>query len=122
MKKKDIDRLEKINMDLKNLMEGKDVEGFYRAHTRFHEVFINLSGNPKLIGMISNLNDHFKRFGIVSLALPGQFEKAIRQHARIVEAFSIKDEDAVETRVRNNVMTGGRVLIDHLEKAPGKAE
>ena len=36
--------------------------------------------------------------------------------------FSIKDEDAVETRVRNNVMTGGRVLIDHLEKAPGKAE
>jgi len=120
IKKKDITRLEKINMELKTLMEGKDVEGFYRAHTRFHEVFVNLSGNSKLIQMISNLNDHFKRFGIVSLALPGQFEKAIRQHMEIVEAFSMKNEDAVEERVRNNVMTGGKVLIDHLGKGPAK--
>ncbi len=121
MKGKDVTRLKTINMELKKLMEGKDVEGFYRAHTRFHEVFVNLSGNPKLIQMISNLNDHFKRFGTVSLALPGQFEEAIRQHARIVEAFSTGDEDDAEARVRDNVMTGGRVLIDHIGKGSGKA-
>lgn len=121
MGRKDITRLERINQELKELMEGQDVEAFYRAHTKFHEVFVGLCGNPRLVQMISNLNDHFKRFGIVSLTLPGQYEKTIRQHEEIIEAFSRGDASIAETKVRENVMTGGRVLVDHLGKGlPGE--
>jgi len=122
IKKKDVARLEKINRELKTLTEEGDLEGFYRAHTRFHEVFVILSGNRKLIQMISNLNDHFMRFGTVSLALPGQYENAIRQHEGIIEAFSRGEKNLVEKRVRDNVMTGGRVLIGHLRKGPAMTE
>ncbi len=111
---KDIRKLKRINGELTELIDGDDIEAFYRAHTRFHEIFVKLSGNKKLIQMIANLNDHFKRFGIVSLTLPGQYEKAITQHEGIITAFSDGNEGLVEEKVRENVMTGGRVLLDHL--------
>jgi len=119
MKEKDIERLEKINEELKKMIDKNDLEAFYRSHTKFHEVFVKLSANRRLMQMISNLSDHFKRYGIVTLTLPGQYENAINQHGEIIQAFKNRDEKAVEEKVRNNVMTGGRVLVDHLKKEEG---
>lgn len=116
MKTKDIDKLEKINNELKELIDKNDLESFYKVHTKFHEGFVKLCGNRRLIQMISNLNDHFNRFGIISLTLPGQFENAIWQHGKIIEAFRSGDQNLVEEMVKTNVMTGGRVLVDHLTK------
>ena len=120
MKPKDIDKLEKINNELKELIDKNDLESFYKVHTKFHEGFVKLCGNKRLIQMISNLNDHFNRFGIISLTLPGQFEQAIRQHAEIIEGFNSGDQNLVEVRVRTNVMTGGRVLVAHLTSMQGQ--
>jgi DNA-binding GntR family transcriptional regulator len=122
MQKKDLDKLETINRELRELIDKNDLEAFYKAHTKFHEGFVKLSGNRRLIQIISNLNDHFKRFGIVSLTLPGQYEKAIRQHEKIIEAFRKGDEKLIEERVKDNVMTGGKVLIDHLAEAEKNKE
>jgi len=116
MKEKDIGKLEKINEELRELIDQNDLESFYRVHTRFHGGFVKLCGNKRLIQMISNLNDHFNRFGIISLTLPGQFEKAIEQHAQIIEAFKSGDQNLVEKKVKTNVMTGGRVLVEHLTR------
>jgi DNA-binding GntR family transcriptional regulator len=114
MQDKDLEKLEKVNEELKVLIDQNDLEAFYKAHTRFHEGFVKLSGNRRLNQIISNLNDHFKRFGIVSLTLPGQYESAIKQHEEIIQAFRKGNEKLVEERVKTNVMTGGKVLIDHL--------
>jgi len=122
MKEKDIGKLEKVNDELKQLIDKNDLESFYRVHTRFHEGFVKLCGNKRLIQMISNLNDHFNRFGIISLTLPGQFEKATEQHSQIIEAFKNGDENLVEQKVKTNVMTGGRVLVEHLRKTQGQEE
>ena len=122
MKEKDIARLEKINEELKELIDQNDLESFYRVHTRFHAGFVKLCGNKRLIQMISNLNDHFNRFGIISLTLPGQFEKAIEQHAQIIDAFKGGDQSLVEEKVKTNVMTGGRVLVQHLTRLQSQEE
>ena len=122
MKEKDIGKLQKINDELKELIDKNDLESFYRVHTRFHEGFVKLCGNKRLIQMISNLNDHFNRFGIISLTLPGQFENAIYQHSQIIEAFKSGDQSLVETSVKTNVMTGGRVLVDHLTRSQEQRE
>lgn len=122
MKEKDIGKLEKINNELKELIDKNDLESFYKVHTRFHEGFVKLCGNKRLIQMISNLNDHFNRFGIISLTLPGQFENAISQHAEIIAAFRTGDENLVEQKVKTNVMTGGRVLVAHLGREEGSRE
>jgi len=119
---KEIDKLEKINEDLKSLIDKNDIDMFYKTHQRFHEVFVKSCGNDRLIQMVRNLNDHFKRYGIVSLTLPGQFESATRQHAEIVEAFRQGDEKQVEAKVRKNVVTGGRVLVDHLSRSRSELE
>ena len=116
MKPKDISKLEKINDELKELIDKNDLESFYKVHTKFHEGFVKMCGNKRLIQMISNLNDHFNRFGIISLTLPGQFENAISQHAEIIKGFKSDDQNLVEERVRTNVMTGGRVLVAHLTR------
>ena len=116
MKEKDIEKLEKYNKELKELIDKNDLEAFYKVHCKFHEGFVKQCGNSRLIHMISNLNDHFKRFGIVSLTLPGQFEYATRQHDEIIKAFRSGDESLVEQKVRGNVMTGGQVLIAHLSE------
>ena len=122
MKPKDIGKLEKINDELKELIDKNDLESFYKVHTKFHEGFVRMCGNKRLIQMISNLNDHFNRFGIISLTLPGQFENAISQHNEIIEGFKSGDQNLVEERVRTNVMTGGRVLVAHLTRLQGQKE
>jgi len=122
MKEKDISKLEKVNDELKELIDKNDLESFYRVHTRFHAGFVKACGNKRLIQMISNLNDHFNRFGIISLTLPGQFENAIEQHAQIIEAFKSGDESLVESKVKTNVMTGGRVLVEHLTRLQDQQE
>jgi DNA-binding GntR family transcriptional regulator len=122
MKEKDIAKLEKINNELKELIDKNDLESFYRVHTRFHEGFVKACGNKRLIQMISNLNDHFSRFGIISLTLPGQFEMAFQQHSEIIEALKSADEDLAEQKVKTNVLTGGRVLAEHLSRIPEQAE
>jgi DNA-binding GntR family transcriptional regulator len=122
MRPKDISKLEKINEELKELIDKNDLESFYRVHTRFHEGFVKLCGNKRLIQMISNLNDHFNRFGIISLTLPGQFEQAIRQHAEIIDGFKNGDQNLVEEKVKTNVMTGGRVLVAHLSQIQDQTE
>ncbi|MFV1956427.1 MAG: GntR family transcriptional regulator [bacterium] len=114
IKEKDIEKLEKINNELRELIDSNDLEAFYRLHRKFHMLFVKLSGNKRLIQMISNLNDHFKRFGIVSLTLPGQFEQTLQQHEEIIEAFKEGDKLAAEEKVKRNVQTGGRVLLNHL--------
>jgi len=119
---KEIDKLEKINEDLKNLIDKNDIDMFYKTHQQFHEVFVKTCGNNRLIQMVRNLNDHFKRYGIVSLALPGQFENATRQHAEIVEAFRLGNEKQVEAKVKENVLTGGKVLVEHLSKTRSDSE
>ncbi|UCF30146.1 MAG: GntR family transcriptional regulator [bacterium] len=116
VKEKDIEKLKKINAELSETIEEYDLESFYRTHCRFHEVFVKISGNNRLIHLISNLNDHFQRYGIASLALPGQYENTIRQHEEIIDAFQRGDERNVEEKVRENVLTGGSVLIDHLAR------
>ncbi len=114
IKEKDIEKLEKINDQLRELIDSDDLEAFYRLHRKFHMLFTKLSGNNRLIQMISNLNDHFKRFGIVSLTLPGQFQQTLQQHEEIIEAFRGGDEFDAEEKVKKNVQTGGRVLLNHL--------
>ncbi len=111
---KDIKKLEKINDELRELIDSNDLEAFYRLHRKFHMLFVKSSGNNRLIQMISNLNDHFKRFGIVSLTLPGQFQQTLQQHEEIIEAFKEGDELNAEEKVKRNVQTGGRVLLNHL--------
>jgi DNA-binding GntR family transcriptional regulator len=122
MQDKDLDKLEKINEELKELIDQNDLEAFYKAHTRFHEGFVKLSSNRRLIQIISNLNDHFKRFGIVSITLAGQYENTIKQHEEIIQAFREGNENLVEERVKNNVMTGGKILIDHLAEVESSEE
>jgi DNA-binding GntR family transcriptional regulator len=117
MQEKDLEKLEKINEELKELIDKNDLEAFYKAHTRFHEGFVKLSGNNRLMQIIANLNDHFKRFGIISLTLPGRYEQAIKQHEEIIRAFRKGDETLIEEKVKNNVMTGGKVLIEHLAQS-----
>ena len=111
---KDIEKLEKINAELENLQVADDLDGFYKTHCRFHDVFVKLCGNNRLIQMISNLNDHFKRFGVVSLTFPGQFGEAARQHVEIIDAFRSGDEKNIEAKVRENVITGGIILVKNL--------
>jgi DNA-binding GntR family transcriptional regulator len=115
MKEREIERLEWLDHELVEATGKGDMEGFYRSHTRFHEVFIKLCGNDRLITMIGNLNDHFKRYGMISLTLPGRYDKTHQQHLGIIEAFRRGVPDLVEQRVRENVITGGSVLIKRLE-------
>ena len=114
MTEKDIEKLERINRELEDRQAEDDIDGFYKTHCRFHEVFVKLCGNRRLIQIISNLNDHFKRFGVISLTFPGQFDEAARQHREIIGAFRNGDGESIEAKVRKNVLTGGIVLVEHL--------
>ena len=99
MTHEDIDALEGF---MKDYNDGKLT--YPEADRLFHEAIVNACGMERLKEMIHNLYDSLQMRKI--LALSFNDEKRIRQsiaeHRRIITALRARDEDAVETAIRNN--------------------
>jgi len=120
MTDKDCERLETINLRLKQLAAEGDVKTFFRVHDEFHELFIRAAGNDKLFTLIGQLLRKFNRLRMASLALPGRMEISVQEHNKILEAFRQHDGEKADNLVRKNAAYGGQVLIQSLAQSEGR--
>lgn len=121
MSERDVERLEAINAKLQQIAIAGDIKSFFRVHDEFHELFIKVSGNDKLVELINQLVLKFNRLRLASLAQPGRMEISVQEHRKIIEAFRSHDGERAENLVRHTATIGAEVLIHNLAKEQGRA-
>ena len=114
--KKDIDKLKRINEQLEVLTEGDDVEAFFRKNNEFHNTFIALCGNEKLMELRGDLVQKFLRFRLQALAVPGRLMESVKQHRIIIKALIKKDGRLAEAIVIEHSLLSGEELAEQLEE------
>ncbi|MDF1535426.1 MAG: GntR family transcriptional regulator [bacterium] len=114
--KKDIDKLKKLNEQLEALVPGNDVEAFFRKNNEFHNTFIALCGNEKLLEIRGTLVQRFLRFRLQALSVPGRFMDSVRQHRVIIRALAKKDGRLAEAVVLEHSLLSGEELAEQLDE------
>lgn len=114
---KDVKKLETLNGQMQRSAEKGDVKGFFKLDNQFHDTFLALCGNDKLLQILHQMVEQFERLRIAALNLPERMVRSIKQHEEIIEAFKAKDSELIERLVRENAEFSAQILAEKLAKA-----
>lgn len=93
----------------KMALNHHDIRRASILNRQFHDLILRRVNNPWLLQILSNLDDHLKRYRILSNFQRGRSDKSAREHERILNAFIAKDAVEAETAMRQHLTS---VLID----------
>lgn len=111
---RDIDRMERMNDELRRRYERSDIAGMISVHNQFHEVFIHACGNERLAILIKSLVKQFQRYRI-ALSHTDAVEDSIRIHGEIIQAFRQRNAARAAELVRQNSLQGSEALLARLK-------
>jgi len=70
---------------------------------QFHDLIRRKADNQRLLLIVRNLDDHTRRFRLLSDQISGRLEKSLGQHEAILEALEARDPKLAEQRVRQHL-------------------
>lgn len=110
-------RLATCQLDEEELKEGErllkcaetalaqgDREQCSQFGAQFHQLFIQKTGNRRLIAILGNLDDHQQRFRRISDLITGRLEKSQEEHQQMFEAARQGDAERA-----------GKAMYSHLQ-------
>ncbi len=112
-----IDKLNKINEKAYQTILNNDFESFFKINSDFHETIYNASGNQRLILLIKNLNENFIRYRVMLLKVKKMPEISYNDHLEMIDAMESRNADKVEKLVKEHIIKGGKILIDHINSS-----
>lgn len=104
----EIEELERMLVEIGDLIELKDMERIVDADIKFHEVLYKASRNERLAEIVHNLREQIIRFRSTSMNQPGRLAKTWEEHRQLVEAIGA--HNAVQARKL------ARVHMEHSEQ------
>ncbi|MEC9491745.1 GntR family transcriptional regulator [Flexistipes sp.] len=115
---KDIEKLKSINEKFYRISSGKTniIEEYLKYNLDFHNMFIVLSKNHKLIEILKGLDKNFQRLKSILVSKSDRAEEARIEHEEIIKAFATKDPDLAEKTVRWHIENGWEYLRSKLKK------
>ena len=87
-----------------------DVDAFFESNARFHEAFVEASGNQKLVEVYRRLMAQMGPYRRPSARLRGNVERSIAEHRKIVVAARRRDVDAAVAQLMKHIEVPQRLL------------
>lgn len=72
----------------------EDISAVVEANRQFHRAVWRASHNDSMLDLLERLNLHLLRYPETTLAAPGRWQEARKQHARLVDAIEARDSEA----------------------------
>jgi DNA-binding GntR family transcriptional regulator len=100
-------------------LAGGDLDLCSEHGRRLHFAIIDKSeaDNPRLAPIIRNLDDHVRRFRILSDRISGRLDKSVVEHRRLLDALYQRDPLAAEQAMRDHLFS-----VQHDLSTPGEPE
>jgi len=119
-KKDDLRLLEEKNGEAEECLDQNQLENLPKINTEFHTILYALSGRPKLIEMINNLQAQTYRFRKIILIEKEHAEISIKTHRRLVKALKKRDADRAEALIRKHILRGQGIVLRALKNRKGE--
>ena len=87
-----------------------DVDAFFASNARFHEAFVEASGNRKLVEVYRRVMAQMGPYRRPSARLRGNVERSIAEHRKILVAARRRDVDAAVAQLMKHVEVPQRML------------
>ncbi len=122
MTEKDVNKLIQINKELADCAEKNNYEKFFTKNEEFHNYFLNLCGNEKLVEIRDTIVTRFLGFRMAALSLPGRLMESVSQHEKAIMAFKRKDGRLAEAILVEHALLGGDYLAEQVDRASREQE
>jgi DNA-binding GntR family transcriptional regulator len=88
-----------------------DDERLNRLNGTFHDLIAESSGSRYLQNQIRSIREHFERYRLPALSVPGRREEAHLEHDHLMQAIKDQDADAAERIARDHVREASRLRL-----------
>ena len=88
---------------MKQLEHVKDSGQFISVDKDFHIYLAELSGNHRLVNLMSTISDQIRWFGVSALNLPNRKEQTLKEHAWIIECLKNKEVEKAKEAVLEHI-------------------
>ncbi|MFV1956426.1 MAG: GntR family transcriptional regulator [bacterium] len=122
MTEKDIGKLIQINEELFDCAEKNNYERFFTKNEEFHNYFLTLCGNEKLVEIRDAMVKRFLGFRMAALSLPGRLTESVKQHEQAIKAFKRRDGRLAEAVLVEHALLGGDYLAEQVDRASREQE
>lgn len=96
----DFRRMDELIVQHEESLARRDVANVSIINSIFHNVIINRCDNPLLEQMLHNLDDHLKRYRLLSISQWTRTEKSVPEHRTILENLRARNPQGAETAMR----------------------
>ncbi|BAI81066.1 transcriptional regulator, GntR family [Deferribacter desulfuricans SSM1] len=112
----DIKEMERLNERFLLLAKRDEdvVEEYLKYNVDFHNVFIQLSKNDKLIEILEGLSKNFQRIKGMLISKSERALKAYNEHLEIIKAFQSRDPNKAEMKVRWHIENSWQYIKERM--------
>ena len=89
--------------NFKESLESGDIKRMAEADVEFHNVIYQATDNPKLINMLSNLQEQMYRYRVEYLKNPDNHDQLLQEHEAIYKGILEKDKYGVTQMIRRHI-------------------
>jgi DNA-binding GntR family transcriptional regulator len=103
-------RMHELTDEMVRHAESGDEQAFFEANRQFHRLFVEASGNQRLVEMHEQLINQMARLLTKSLELRGSIDQSVAEHQAIVEAVDAGDPEKAARLLEEHIEVPSRVL------------
>ncbi|MEE4377237.1 MAG: GntR family transcriptional regulator [Candidatus Competibacteraceae bacterium] len=108
--------LRKAVTDMDAALEHDDMDAWAKADVRFHCLLVELSGNKRLIEVVTTFINQSHRFRLLTLRLRPKPFDSNRDHHVVLEAIMQGDAETARKAHRQHREKSGRMLVSLVEQ------
>lgn len=113
---KELSSLASSIREMEACVSDGDREGWARADAAFHEELVRLSGNSRIMAIVSNFNDQVRRARAMTLQMRPMPEKSNQDHRALYEAIARGDSAAAREIHWKHRTEARKMLTELLER------
>jgi DNA-binding GntR family transcriptional regulator len=98
--------LDNLHQRLEKAAADRDLEQFFEINVKFHEMILEIAGNPWMNGVIADLRKVLKLQRRDSLGRSGRLLSSLVEHRGILQAILKRDAVAAEQAMRKHLAQG----------------
>lgn len=107
----DLARLKKLYREMETQVTNNNLSKYKELNRRFHDVFISGSRNKRIEQICSTIQKQILWFQKVTLSYKGRPEISLKEHKRMLGAFSKRDSERAEHEVREHMNRAARTYL-----------
>jgi DNA-binding GntR family transcriptional regulator len=108
----DLKKMDQMITAHSEALSKKEFSVVSEINSEFHNTIIQKCSNPRLIDMLHNLDDHLKRYRLLSITQVMRTEKSVLEHKEILAALYTRDVEKAEQAMRAHLLSAMHDLYD----------